>query len=133
MIVTSMERKADNLEDFDLTGYSLCRPKRQSSICFGYSENSDLQLALALSTSIIDPRINVKRKKQFPTSTSILSDFEWKQVMQERASEIIINSFASNISNEGKFSVELYYWKLTTNSILIEDYDWQSNFSLNEE
>lgn len=128
-----MERKADSLEDFDLTEYSLCRPKRQSSICFGYSENSDLQLALALSTSIVAPSINVKRKKQFPTSTSILSDFEWKQIMQERASEIIISSFASNISNERRFNVEFYYWKSTTNSILIEDYDWQRKFSLNEE
>lgn len=128
-----MERKTESLEDFDFAEYSLCRPKRQSSICFGYSENSDLQLALALSTSIINPSINVKRKKQFPTSTTILSDFEWKQVMQERASVIIINSFASNISNERKFNVESYYWKSTTNSILIEDYDWQRKFSLNKE
>ena len=115
-----------NDDDFESNSIEPKPKKQQTSICFKYSQNSDLKLALALSTSTIEN--GGKRKKEITNNSNILTGKEWIQLIEERASTVLLASFSSHSSNLSFTPFNCYYWQLTNGRRELPILNWKEIF-----
>jgi hypothetical protein len=111
-IITEERRMSDDhFEELPLT---LSTRKHQTSLCFKLGDNHDLQLGIALSTSLDSGKDKVSRSRSAKPCLILTGD-EMKSEIEKRASNFIIQSFPSgNASEKNKLQILPSYFNTSS-------------------